>query len=208
MTATLDAPEQRVVLHNISWDLYESLLLAHRECRVPRFTYDRGELEIVSPSSEHEQLVETITLFVNIVAEEMELNVKGFGSTTFRLRRKERGFEPDSCFYIKNLGPVRGKKKIDLRTDPPPDLVIEVDITSSSLDKLAIFAALRIPEVWHFENDECRILILYQGKYVERTSSASFPCLTAETINRLVQESRTLGPLAWIRRVREWIRSV
>jgi Uma2 family endonuclease len=112
ITATLHTPEHRVVLHNISWDLYESLLLAHRDCRAPRFAYDRGELEIVSPSFEHEQLVETVTLLVNIVAEELGVNVGGCGSTTFRLKPRQRGFEPDACFYIENLGRVRGKSGI------------------------------------------------------------------------------------------------
>ena len=85
MTTTPGSSEQRVVLHNICWDLYERLLCAHQDRPVPRFTYDRGHLEIVSPSSEHEEITDTVSLLVNVVAEELGINVKGFGSTTFRL---------------------------------------------------------------------------------------------------------------------------
>jgi Uma2 family endonuclease len=207
MTTTLRSPEQRVVLHHISWDIYESLLFAHRERSVPRFTYDRGELEIVSPSAEHEQLTRTVALLVNIVAEETERNVKDFGSTTFRLEDQERGFEPDACFYIENLARVRGKEEFDLRIDPPPDLAIEIDIASSSLDKFSIMAEARVPEVWRYDKNGLRILSLQQGRYHERESSLALPPLTAETISRLVEESRTLEPLAWTQRVREWVRA-
>jgi Uma2 family endonuclease len=206
MTATLHSPEQRVTLHNISWDLYESLLLAHPDS-VPRFIYDRGELEIVSPSADHEQLARRVAHLVHIMAEELGVNAEDFGSTTFRLKPRQRGFEPDTCFYIDNLNRVRGKKKIDLQIDPPPDLVIEIDITSSSLDKLSIIAALGAPEVLQYESGAWRILGLDRGKYVERTSSASFPALTAETLRRLIDDGWMLEPLEWTRHVRDWIRS-
>src|SRR6266850_5689992 len=175
MTTTLLSPEQRVVLHHISWDIYESLLFADRDRSVPRFTYDRGELEIVSPSAEHEQLTRTVALLVNIVAEELGINVKDFGSTTFRLEDDERGFEPDTCFYIEKFGQVRGKKELDLRIDRPPDLAIEVDITSSSLDKFSIMAEAGIPEVWRYDKNGLRILGLQQGHYHDRESSFVLP---------------------------------
>ena len=207
MTATLRSPERIVVLQNISWDLYESLLFAHRDRSVPRFTYDKGQLEIMSPSAEHEQLKETVTLLVNIAAEEMGINLQGFGSTTFRRADLDRGFEPDACFYIENLGRVRGKKELELKIDPPPDLVIEIDITSSSLDKLGIMAQLRVPEVWHYSKKAWRILKLERKGYQEKLESGALAGLTSEAINRLLEESRTLEPLAWMRRVRELIRT-
>lgn len=205
MTTTVRSPEQRIVLHNIPWDLYESILLTHRDRSVPRFTYDRGELEIMSPSAEHEQLTETIRLLVNIVAEEIGINAKGFGSTTFRREDLDRGFEPDACFYIENLARVRGKKELDLRMDPPPDLLIEIDITSSSLDKLSIIAEVRVPEVWLYDRKGWRILRLQGTNYMEQGESTALPGLTTEAITRLVEESRTLEPLAWMRQVREWV---
>src|SRR3954447_24702649 len=100
MTAVLSPPEQRVQLHNVSWEMYESLLAAHQDTSAPRFTYDRGRLEIMSPSAEHERIKEVLTLLVNITAEEAAVDIQAFGSTTFRRQDLERGFEPDSCFYI------------------------------------------------------------------------------------------------------------
>ena len=208
MTTSLHFPEQRVVLVNISWEIYESLLLAHRDRSVPRFTYDKGQLEIVSPSAEHEQLKDKIALFVNIVAEEMDINLEGFGSTTFCRQDIERGFEPDACFYIENLARVRGKEDLDLRFDPPPDLAIEIDITSSSLNKFSIMAEVGIPEVWRYHAKRgWSLLRLQQDQYVEQEESVALPGLTAQGIAQLIEESRTLEPLAWTRRVREWIRT-
>jgi len=204
MTIALHSPEQRVVLDNITWDVYEKLLIAHRDRSAPRFTYDKGQLEIMSPSAEHELLKEKVALLVNIVAEHRGINVEGFGSTTYRREALARGFEPDACFYIENLGRVRGKSELNLQFDPPPDLIIEIDITSSSLDKLSIMAEVGVPEVWHYQQGRWRILGLHGVAYSERAESASLQGLTAEAITRLVEESRTLEPLAWTRRVREW----
>jgi Uma2 family endonuclease len=130
---TIKSPaEQRVVLHNIGWDTYERLLANHENNSAPRLTYDRGELEIMSPSPEHEALNRSIALLVEFVASEMGIDVYDLGSTTFKREDLERGFEPDSCFYIENEERVRGKDRIDLTVDPPPDPVIEIGITSPS----------------------------------------------------------------------------
>jgi len=197
MTTTLRSPEQRIVLDNISWDIYESLLLCRRDRSVPRFTYDRGQLEIVSPSAEHEQLKEKVTLLVNIVAEEIRVNLEGFGSTTFCREDLDRGFEPDACFYIENLARIRGKKDVDLGLDPPPDLAIEIDITSSSLDKFSIMAEVGVPEVWRYDTGGgWRILRLQRAQYAEEGESVALPGLTVEAITQLIEESRTLEPLA------------
>ena len=122
--------EQRVLLRNISWETYERLLEERGDNSAPRFTYDRGELEIMSPSPEHEALNRSIALLVEFLAAELGIDVYDLGSTTFRREDLERGFEPDSCFYIENEERVRGKTRKDLSVDPPPDLVIEIDITS------------------------------------------------------------------------------
>jgi Uma2 family endonuclease len=206
MTTVLSPPEQRILLDNIPWEVYEGLLAAHRDRSVPRFTYDRGQLEIISPSAEHEQLKETVTLLVNIVAEEKSINVEGFGSTTFRREDLARGFEPDACFYIANLGCVKGKTEIDLRTDPPPDLVIEIDLTSSSLDRFSIFAHVGVPEVWRYDGERIRIYRLAAAEYVEQAQSMALQGLTSIGVTHLLAESRTLARLVWLRGVREWAR--
>jgi Uma2 family endonuclease len=203
MTTTLQFPEQRVVLDNISWELYESLLFAHRDRSAPRFTYDKGQLEIMSPSYEHERLKDKITLLVNIVAEKLGVNAQGAGSTTFRRVDLDRGFEPDACFYFENRHRIRGKKEIDLTIDPPPDLVIEIDITNPSLNKLSIMAEIRVPEVWHYSKNNWRILKLEGMQFKQAPESAALPGLTSEAISRLMEESNALEPLAWTRFVRQ-----
>jgi Uma2 family endonuclease len=146
---TIKSPaEHRVILHNTSWGTYERLMEERGESRVPRFTYDRGELEIMSPSTEHESIAYYIGLLVAVFAEEAGVDLYGAGSTTFDREDLGRGFEPDACFYVQNAERVRGKPRIDLRLDPQPDLVIEVDITSPSLDKFPIYARASIPEIW------------------------------------------------------------
>lgn len=207
MATVLLPPEQRVLLDNITWGLYEDLLAAHRDRSVPRFTYDRGQLEIMSPSAEHEQIKETITLLVNIVAEETEVNVEGFGSTTFRRQDIARGFEPDACFYIENLVRVKGKTEIDLQIDPPPDLVIEIDITRSSMDKFAILAHVGVPEVWRYDGRRLSIFHLRGITYLEHETSAVLRGVAASDVTRALDQSRTLERLAWLRSVRAWART-
>jgi Uma2 family endonuclease len=206
MATVLSPPEQRILLDNIPWEVYERLLAAHRDRSVPRFTYDRGQLEIMSPSAEHEQLKETVTLLVNIVAEEKSINAEGFGSTTFRRADLARGFEPDACLYIANLGRVKGKTEIDLQTDPPPDLVIEIDLTSPSLDKFSIFAHVGVPEVWRYDGARIRMYRLAGAEYIEQAQSMALQGLTSVGVMHFLAESRTLARLPWLRRVREWAR--
>ena len=208
MATVLSPPEQRIVLDNIPWETYESVLAAQRDRSVPRLTYDRGQLEIMSPSAEHERLKETVTLLINIVAEEMGINAEGFGSTTFRREDLARGFEPDACFYIASLGRIKGKTTLDLRLDPPPDLVIEIDMTSPSLDKFSIFAQMGVPEVWRYDGSAMQIYRLENAAYVKHTESTALLGVTEEMIGRFLDTSRTLERLAWVRQVRAWVRDL
>ncbi len=142
--------ERRILLPNASWGTYERLLAEREERRYPRFFYDRGVLEIVSPSKGHESISRIVALLVEELAVELDVDVESAGSTTFKREDLACGFEPDECFYFQNVEHVRGKHNIDLNVDPPPDLVVEVDVTSYSLDKLPIYASLGISEVWRY----------------------------------------------------------
>jgi Uma2 family endonuclease len=198
--------EQRTVLHNISWETYEHLLADHRDSSSPRFAYDRGELEIMSPNPEHERTNRRIAQLVLAVADEVGVAAENLGSTTFRREELERGFEPDSCFYIQNEGLIRGKNHIDLAVDPPPDLVIEVDITSPSLNKFPIYARLGVPEVWRYDGSRITIFRMKNTGYGEAPRSTALPPITDEFLSRFVEESKTLERAAWTRRVRDWAR--
>src|SRR5262249_35819739 len=202
MSTILSLPEQRVLLKNIDWQTYENLLAAHRDSSAPRFTYDRGSLEIMSPSAEHEEAKDTITLLINVWAEENEIDIRSFGSTTFRREDLSRGFEPDACFYIKSVDLIKGKLDLSLDVDPPPDLVIEIDITSSSLNKLSIFARIGVPEVWRFDGRQLTIFRLEGQTYTKQHVSTDLPGLTADAISNLLQESKGMRRPDWLRRLR------
>jgi Uma2 family endonuclease len=210
MTAVLDSTrptDSKIVLHNISWGTYERLLEELAACGAPRLTYDRGELEIISPTAEHEKLNRTIDRLVSFVAFEMGVEVSSLGSTTFRLEDLEQGFEPDSCFYVQNEPLIRGKDRLDLTVDPPPDLVIEIDITSSSINKRMIFARFGVPEVWRYDGRQLEIFKLIGGAYVKTEASSVLSFFTAEVVTRFLAESRLLSSLEWMKQVRDWARA-
>lgn len=141
---------QRVILRNISWALYQQLLAARGEGGGPRFAYDQGLLEITAPSFEHEQLNPPIADIFAAIVDELEIDFINAGSTTFDRAHLKKGFEPGTSLYVQRVEAVRGKKRIKLRTDPPPDLIIEIDITHPALDKLPIYAGLGIGEIWRY----------------------------------------------------------
>ena len=206
MAKTLELPEQKVILHGISWETYERLLADKEDRPVPRLAYDRGALEAMRPSFEHEGLARNISVVVTVVAEELEIDELDAGSTTFKREDLERGFEPDGCFYIQHAGRIRGKRRIDLTTDPPPDLVIEVDITSPSLNKLSIYAGIGVPEVWHHDGERLTIFCLEGDRYVGVAASRVLPPLDGDTMSGFVELSRTQGRTVVKRAVREWVR--
>ena len=204
---TIKSPaEQKVVLHNVRWETYERLMDERGESRVPRFAFDRGELEIMSPQAEHESISYAAALLIEVLAEEMDIDVYGLGSTTFKREDIERGFEPDQCFYVENWEFIRGKKRLDLTVDPPPELVIEVDITSPSLNKLPIYASFGVSEIWRYDGERMHILELEADRYVKRATSPTLPPLTDDDLTRFVTEGTTLRRRAWMRNVREWAR--
>jgi Uma2 family endonuclease len=212
MATVLDPPKTEqtvsdgVLLQNISWATYEGLLNDYVDVRNPRFTYDRGDLLIMVLSAEHEEINETITLLINLFAEEFGIQSRGFGSTTYKRKDLSRGFEPDSCFYFQNEAKMRGKRRIDLAIDPPPDLVIEIDISHPTIKKLPIFASFGIPEVWRFDGKTLEIFRLEGGEYVTSHNSLVLALVSAETITRFVDESANSGRLEWIKKVRDWAR--
>lgn len=198
--------EQRVILRNVSWETYGRLLNDHLDSSAPRFTFDRGMLEIMSPSPEHEKFNRRIAQLVLAFAEEMGVESEDLGSTTFRREDLERGFEPDSCFYIENEESIRGKSRIDLTVDPPPDLVIEIDLTSLSMNKLPIYARIGVPEVWRYDGRRFVILKLEGDGYVEANESIVLPPATAAALSDLVEKGKTTQRTDWLRAVREWVR--
>jgi Uma2 family endonuclease len=196
MVATSTPAEQRTVLYNISWETFEALLKETGEDRGSRFAYDCGTLEIMTPLYEHESPKIQFERFIVALAEELEIDIKSPGSTTLKRKLANRGIEPDKCYYIQNEPAVRGRQELDLETDPPPDLAIEIDITSSSVNKFGIYSALVVPELWRYNGRVLKFYQLVEGEYVECEFSRAFPLVSVADMSRFIEQSKTSGEIA------------
>ena len=207
MVATLHRAD-RVVLHNISWEQFEKLLEDLGDHCSTRIAYDNGTLEIMTPLLEHEHFKEVIGDAIKDIADELELDYESYGSTTWRKRIKMTGVEPDNCFYFQHEAEVRGRLDLNLNQgDPPPDLALEIDITSKSLDRFPIYARLEVPELWCYDEGVLKIYHLRDGEYVEAKTSLALPLLPIRELPQLIETYRTAGRRAIRRAVREWARS-
>jgi Uma2 family endonuclease len=158
------------------------------------------------PLPPHEDYKKRIGRMVETTTEELEIEVRSLGSTTWSREDLQKGLEPDQCYYIQNEQAVRGKDDIDLTQDPPPDLAIEVDNTSSSIDPMAIYAALGVPEVWRFDGESLTIYRLVGGEYASQEQSEVLPLLQRGDILRFLHSSQTMGETSWVREFRKWVR--
>jgi Uma2 family endonuclease len=204
MKTVLSPPEQRVVLRQLSWETYRRLLSEHGDGSSPRFTFDRGVLEIMSPSAEHERYNLRIADLIGILADEMDIEVEGLGASTFTREDLERSFEADSCFYVQNVVKVRNKERVDLETDPPPDLVIEIEVTHPSINKLPLFAEFGVPEVWRYDGVRLEMFRLVGSQYEGTEESVAFPGVSADVLTRLLEQGKRLGRTGWLRVTRAW----
>ena len=198
----------RVVLYNISWQQFENLLQDLGESRAARIAYDNGNLEIMTPLPEHEYYKKSFSIAIEDIALELDLKYESYGSTTWKQQSRMAGLEPDDCFYFQNEAAIRGKLDLDLNQDPPPDLALEIDVTSKSLNRFPIYARLGVPEVWCYDSGELKIYLLQNGEYIESETSLVFPSLPIRELPRLIEENRTEGRRAMRKAVREWVRGV
>lgn len=200
-------PGQTIVLDNVSWDEFEAILEDLGENRGSRIAYDRGILEIMTPLPEHEVKKVYLSNFLEILLEELDIEFCPLGSTTFKNKIMFKGIEPDSCFYIQNEAKVRGKDRLDLTVDPPPDLALEVDITNRSHPE--IYQSLGVPELWRYQRDKLQILLLVNGKYIESPTSANFPNFPLiETIPQYLTQCRTAGRNKGMKAFRNWVNEI
>jgi Uma2 family endonuclease len=183
--------QDHVILHGVSWQTFQQLLADRGERCGVLLAYDRGTVELRVPSQEHEWVKTTLTQVVEAVAFARVLHYRSLGSTTFGREDLARGFEPGDCFYLDHADAVALGRSLDLTVDPPPDLVIEVDITRSSLDKLPIYAALGVPEVWRYIDGSVEIRCLTAGAYLASDTSRVLSGITASMLTRFVAEART-----------------
>jgi Uma2 family endonuclease len=196
--------EQRVMLHDVPWDIYEGLMRAQEDSSTPRFTYEDGQLEIYMPSQKHEKIADFLADIVKTAAEEYGLEVLSLGSTTFKKQEARKGVEPDGCFYLQSYDAVFGMENIDLAAFPP-DLVVEIDVTSPSLDRFPIYAGFRVPEIWRYFNEKVGIYILHGGEYIAAESSAALPALAGADLTRFLAASQTEKRSVWLKNIRAWV---
>jgi Uma2 family endonuclease len=208
-SAAIEAPplEERVVLRNVSWETYERLV---EEIDNPgtRLTYDEGLLEIMSPLEYHDRCKKLLGSLIDVLTEELDMSRRSTGSTTWKRRKKRKGLEADESYYLVSQPKVRGKKAVDLSVDPPPDLAIEVENTSSAVDKLGIYAALGVPEVWRFDGETLTIHGLQaDGQYTEQDRSRFFPPeATVKMVEWIGKCDEGADEIPWIKEFRRWVR--
>lgn len=181
--------EKRVTLCSLTWLGYQSVLQALPESRAARLSYDRGTLEITMPTEDHEFASELIGLFIRILVEEMDLKLKSMRSTTLNREDLDRGAEPDNAYYIQNQAIVAGRN-VDLDSDPPPDLIVEVDISHSDIDKNSLYAAMGVPEFWWYNGLEWHIYQLQGNAYIDCDRSPTFPIVDKEDLYQFLEQAQ------------------
>lgn len=207
MITTSTPAEQRTILKNISWPTFEAILRDTGEDRGWRFAYDQGTLEIMAPLFEHENPKIQLDRLIVILAEELGIEIKSAGSMTLKREDLKKGIEPDNCYYIQNESALRGRQTLDLKTDLPPDLAVEIDITSSSVNKFGIYSALGIPELWKYNGRVLKFYQLLEGNYVEREFSLAFTLVSVTEIAAFVEQSKTAGEIALLKSFRAWVKT-
>jgi Uma2 family endonuclease len=197
-------PGHRVMFHDVNWQEFEAILEELGDHRAARLAYSQGTLEIRMPLPKHEKAKVIIGDLVKILLDELGIDCEPFGSSTFKRQDMAQGIEPDDSFYIKNYSLMVGKERIDLTIDPPPDLAIEVDVTSKT--QLDAYKQLGVPELWRYDNGNLQIDIYRNGEYVKSDVSLTFPNLPIlEIIPRFAQQSRLEGRSSALKAFQKWI---
>ncbi|MEA5531426.1 Uma2 family endonuclease [Dolichospermum sp. UHCC 0684] len=198
-------PGQQMLLKDISWPQLENILEEMGERRTARISYSDGWLEIMVPLPEHEKDKEIFGELVRILLDKLEIDFEPFGSTTLKNERMRQAVEPDTSFYIQNQAAVIGKNRIDLNIDPPPDLAIEIDITSRT--RFDNYEILGVPELWRYQQQGLEIFLLKEGKYIKSQSSPNFPNIPIiELVNEYVRQCLTIGRSQAMRSFRSWVK--
>ncbi len=207
MTAAIvaDSP-QRFVLTLLPWHAYEKLLQAF-EGRHLRITYDSGRLEIMTLSHQHEFFGELLGHLGVLLATELKQPIHVGGSTTFAHESLEKGLEPDKCYWFRHAESMRGKTTFDVETDPPPDLAIEIDISRSSMDRMKIYAALKVPEVWRYDGETLTAYQLAGRKYKRKHRSAVFPGLAMSSLVGFLEKGKDHDVGEIMRQFSQWVRN-
>jgi Uma2 family endonuclease len=173
--------EKRLTFHNLSWPAFKQIRSLLSATSRARFSYDNGSLEITKSFEYHERSARLMEHFIRVLVMELGLKMKTMGSTTLDREDLLKSAEPDNGYYIQNYETV-ADHEINLDRDPAPDLIVEVDITHTDLNKNSLYASLAVPEFWRFNGKIWRILQLLDGNYVEVDCSPTFPIVSKQDL--------------------------
>ena len=197
-----------LTFHRVTWKEYEELLDDLGPGYTPRISYDRGRLEVEMPLPIHELFKEWLVRLIQVLCDELGVDIESLGSTTFKYEPWAQGLEPDTCFYVQNTASIIGIKRFDPNVPPPPpDIAVEIDITSESLSRFPIYQNLGVPEIWRCDEQRLEIYHLTASGYVEAAASRAFPFLTGDVLFQFLERSRTEGQSATLRAFRAWVKT-
>ena len=197
-------PGQQLLVEDVNWQQFESILAELGERRASRLSYSNGRLEIMVPLPEHEKAKEIIGDMIKILLEARQIAFESLGSTTLKNERMSQAVEPDTCFYIQNQAAVIGKNRLDMSVDPPPDLAIEIDLTSRT--QLDNYQILGVPELWRYARRGLQINVLQAEQYIESDVSPTFPNIPiVELVNQYTQQSQVAGRTSAIQAFKNWV---
>src|SRR5438552_9327685 len=183
-------PDGVIIQHGVDWNDYEEVLDAVGEAHGLRISYDEGTLQVMTLSSRHERYTWLVGQLVGVLSTRRRIKVLYYGSSTMKKQRKQKGVEPDACFYVQNAQLVGTKDEIDFSTDPPPDIAVEIDLHRDSISKFSIYAALGVGEVWRYDGDVLRIDLLEGEDYIPADQSRALPDLTSEILTNFLRRMR------------------
>ena len=219
-TATLDTSESvaqyaalidklpedsMLVLHGVPWEDYEGLLETIGEAKRFRISYDNGRLQIMTTSAKHENYAMFFNRLMNVISLQLRINIRFFGTATMKKSKVEKGNEPDACFYVQRVALIGNKIDLDFEQDPAPDIAVEVDVHHESLSKLPIYAALDVPEVWHYDGEVVTIYQLFEGEYVKSENSQALPLLTSSVLTDFLSRYRQHGEFETLVAFEGWV---
>jgi len=196
-----------LIQHGVGWHDYEDLLDAVGEASGLRICYDEGTLQVMSPSSKHEHVTKLIERLVDLLSIRRRIKVLFYGSATLKKQSEHKGAEPDACFYVQMAEAVGTKEQIDFNTDPPPDVVVEIDIHHESISKFQIFAAFAVPELWRYDGETLLIYHLRDGEYVSSDASLALPLLTGAVLTQFLARSPKEDQYDIVLAFEEWLKA-
>lgn len=198
--------DRTIMLTGVSWSEYESTLKRYWEKTNLSFAYNNGALEIMPKSPKHEEYSRFISKLAFTYSEVFDLPLEDRGSATFKRTPSQKGVEPDECFYVQNADAIIGLDSRDSENFPAPDIAVEIDLSTDSLDKFPIYAALQVAEVWIYDGENISFYELTDTNYRQISYSRAFRLLPAEKLTESLKISKTRGQSFALKSFRNWLR--